>query len=76
MATHRQEAQPFPKRQQLDVHGAFAKANRRVVAESAVLLSEIAKAEAVQVALMGGVAKGAEIGVVRRDNRYYPAAAN
>src|SRR5258708_7908365 len=43
----------------------LTKPRLRVVSEPAVVLAEVTEAEAVQVALVGGVAEGAEIRVVR-----------
>src|SRR5207302_7848150 len=60
------EPEPSPEPQQLQMHRNLAQASLGVVAKSAVLFPKIAEAEAVQVALMGGVAEGAEVGVVRR----------
>jgi hypothetical protein len=52
------------------VRGNLTEASLGIIAEAAVVLAEMAQREAVQVPTMGRVAKGAEIGIVRRhDNQ-------
>src|SRR5579883_3498032 len=62
-----------PQPQQLHPYRYFAETRLRVIPESAVVLPEIPEAEAVQMALVRGVAEGAEIRVMRRFQAHRPA---
>ena len=44
----------------------------RVISVARVVLAEVAEAERVQVPFVSGITEGAEIGVVRGNDRYYP----
>lgn len=60
------EAEVAPEGEEFDVDANFAEAGAGVVAEAGVVDSEVAEAEAIEMPAMGGVAPGAEVGIVRR----------
>src|SRR5713101_200315 len=67
------ESQPFPERKQLHPDGNFPEPRLRVIAEAAVVRAKVAKAEAIQVILVRGIAERAVIGVMRRFYAQRPA---
>src|SRR5450755_1499564 len=58
------------------MHGNLTKSTFRIVAEAGVIVAEVAEAETVQVVLVGGIAEGAEIGVMRRLQAHGAARAH
>src|SRR5579872_4025577 len=66
------EPQPAPQRQQPYVHLNFAEPSRRVVAEAAVILAEVAERKTVQMPAVGGIAERTEVGVVRCHQKHAP----
>jgi hypothetical protein len=52
------------------------KSDIRIVAVAGIVLAEITEGEAVEMPAMGGVAEGAEVGIVRRDDEDLASGAN
>ena len=70
------ETKPAPEGQEADSDGNFPESGGTVVVVSAVVGAEVAEREAVEVPAMGGVAEGAEVGVVRRYQEDAPGWAD
>src|SRR5437588_9183345 len=60
------ESQPLPERQQLHAHRNFPETRGRVITEAAMVRSKVAEAEAIEMILVRGIAKGTVVGIVRR----------
>src|ERR1700689_4722984 len=58
------------------MHRTLGESDSGVIAVAGVIVTEIAQREAVEVPTVSGVAEGAEVGVVRRDNQNFAAVAN
>ena len=57
------------------MHPSLTKSHGRVVAVPAMILPEIPERKAVQVPAVGGIAKGAEIGIVRCHDNHFAAGS-
>src|ERR1700680_3523366 len=73
MVDQKLESQPFPERKQLHAHGNFAEPRLGVIAETAVVVTKVAEAEAIQMILVRRIAKRTVIRVVRRCDAQRPA---